>query len=148
MGNLILDKVHKETGEVIGTMALEIRTYPIAEPKGSTKGYASITIDDMFGVHGVAVVEGKNGMFVQMPQTRDGKGAYRDIFHPVTPEGRAALQEAVLTDFGVSLDAMVTQKESVVQKLRDAASAAKGQAAPIPAKEPKEKAAKKTEPER
>jgi hypothetical protein len=42
---------------------------------------------------------------------------------------------------------MVEQKESTVQKLRDAAAAAKGKAAPDTGKEPKEKGKKKSEPE-
>jgi stage V sporulation protein G len=139
MSNFTLNKTDKNTGEVTGTMNLEVRAYPIAEPKGSTKGYASVTVDGMFGAHGISVVEGKNGLFVAMPQTRDAKGDYRDIFHPVTAEGRNALQDAVLSEFGAALDEMVKQKESTVQKLRDTASASKEKTAPAAAKEPKDK---------
>ena len=146
MSYLSLNKVNKDTGEITGTMDVEVRAYPIAEPKGNTKGYASVTIGGMFGAHGISIVEGKNGLFVSMPQTKDAKGEYRDIFHPVTSEGRKALNEAVLEEFGAALDEMVTQKESTVQKLRDAASAAKEKSAPSAAREPKEK--KKSEPER
>jgi len=139
MSNLTLNKTNKDTGEITGTMDLEIRVYPIAEPKGNTKGYASITVDGMFGAHGISIVDGKNGLFVSMPQTKDAKGKYRDLFHPVTSEGRDALLAAVLSEFGVALDAMVTQKESTIQKLRDAATAAKEKTAPAAAKEPKDK---------
>ena len=38
MGNLALDKVNKDTGEITGTMNIEVRAFPIAEPKGNTKG--------------------------------------------------------------------------------------------------------------
>jgi len=139
MGTLTLDKINKDTGEITGTMDIEVRAYPIAEPKGNTKGYASLTIDGLFGAHGISIVEGKNGLFVSMPQTRDGKGEYRDIFHPVTTEVRKALQDAVLAEFGIALDEMVTQKESTVQKLREAATAAKEKSAPAVAREPKDK---------
>ena len=139
MSTLTLNKANKETGEITGTIDLEIRAYPIAEPKGNTKGYASITIDGMFGVHGISIVDGKNGLFVSMPQARDSKGEYRDIFHPVTSDSRKVLQNAVLDEFGAALDEMVAQKESTVQRLRDAASAAKVQSAPAAGKEPKEK---------
>lgn len=145
MGNLTLNKVNKESGEITGTMDLEVRAYPIAEPKGNTKGYASVTIDGTFGVHGLSIVEGKNGLFVAMPQTRDTKGEYRDIFHPITTEGRKALQDAVLGEFSAALDEMVTQKESTVQKLRESANAAKEKSAPATAKDTKDK--KKTNPE-
>ena len=144
MGNYSLNKINKETGEITGTINLEIRAFPIAEPKGNIKGYASVTIDGMFGAHGISVVEGKNGLFVSMPQTKDAKGEYRDIIHPVTSDGRKVLNDAVLAEFSVALDAMVEQKESTVQKLRDAASAAKEKTVPAAGKEQKEKSAKKS----
>ena len=143
---LTLNKVDKETGEITGTMNLEVRAYPIAEPKGKTKGFASVTVDDMFGAHGISIVEGKNGLFVSMPQTKDAKGEFRDLFHPVTKEGREALNGAVLAEFSVALDAMVTQKESTLNQIRESAKAAKEQSAPAAAKGPKDK--KKTEPDR
>ena len=137
MANYELNKVDKATGEITGTMSIEVKAYPIAEPKGNTKGYASVTVDGMFGAHGISIVEGKNGLFVSMPQTKDAKGEFRDIFHPVTSEGRKALNDAVLTEFGIALDDMVVQKESTVQKMREAAAAAKVQSAPSAGKEPK-----------
>jgi len=146
MSNIDVNKVDKESGEITGTMSLEIRAYPIAEPKGSTKGYASVTIDGMFGAHGISIVEGKNGLFVSMPQTKDAKGEFHDIFHPVTSEGRKALNEAVLAEFSVALDAMVEQKESTLNKIRESAKNAKEQSTPA-ADKAKETKKKKTEPE-
>ena len=143
MANIELNKVNKETGEVTGTMNLEVRAYPIAEPKGNTKGFASVTIDDMFGVHGISIIEGKNGLFAAMPQTKDAKGEFRDIFHPVTSEGRKALNEAILTEFGVALDSMVEKKESALDKIRESAKATKEKATPAAGKEAKEKTNKK-----
>jgi stage V sporulation protein G len=143
MGNFTINNINKETGEVISSLDCEVRAFPIAEPKGKTKGYASVTVGGLFGAHNLSIVEGTNGLFVAMPQTRDARGDYRDIFHPVTAEGRQALQDAVLNEFAASLNAMVEQKESTVQKLRDAAAAAKGKAAPDTGKEPKEKGKKK-----
>ena len=139
MSNFTLNKVDKDTGEITGALNIEVRAYPIAEPRGNTKGYASVTIDGMFGAHGISIIESNNSLFVSMPQTKDAKNDYRDIFHPVTTEGRSALQDAVLSEFSIALDEMVTQKESTIQKLRDAASAAKGQISPSAGKEPKER---------
>jgi len=146
MANFDLNKVNKDTGEVLGTMNIEVRAYPIAEPKGSTKGYASVTVDGMFGAHGISIIEKKDGeLFVAMPQTKDAKGEYRDIFHPVTKEGREQLQTEVLKEFGVALDAMVVQKESTLNKIRESAKAAKGQTTPTAGNDTKEK--KKSGPE-
>jgi stage V sporulation protein G len=130
MANYEINKVNKDTGEVTGVMNIEVRAYPIAEPKGNTKGYASVTIDDMFAAGSIAIKEGKNGLFAAMPQTRDSKGGFRDLFFPVTKEAREVLQGAALKEFGKALNEMVVQKESTVQKLRDSASAVKEQTAP------------------
>ena len=130
MGFTEINKVEKESGEITGTMSLEIRAYPFPEPKGKTKGFASVTIDGVFGVHGISVIEGKNGLFVSMPQTKDSKGEYRDIFHPITSDGRRALNDAILGEYAAALDALVTEKESTLEKLREGARAAKERPAP------------------
>lgn len=147
MGNFTLNKIDKDSGEITGVMDCEVRAYPIAEPKGKTKGFASLTIDGAFAVHSISIIEGSNGLFASMPHVRDAKGENRDIFHPVTKEAREALQGAILSEYAVALDAMVTEKESTVQKLRDAASAAKGQTAPSAGKEQKERNKKASGPE-
>jgi hypothetical protein len=36
MANYEINKVNKDTGEVTGVMNIEVRAYPIAEPKGNT----------------------------------------------------------------------------------------------------------------
>lgn len=50
----------------------------------SVKAYASVTIDGMFAVHGLRVMETEKGRFVNMPSTsytdRDGNKQYSDIF--------------------------------------------------------------------
>jgi stage V sporulation protein G len=119
-----MNKVDKDSGEVTGVLNLEVRAFPIAEPRGSTKGYASVTVDGMFGAHGLSIIEGKNGLFVSMPQTKDGKGDYRDIFHPVTSEGRKALNDAVLAEYAVALDALAVKQESTLAKIQEAKRAA------------------------
>ena len=140
MAHITLDKTDKNSGEVTGSINLEVRVYPIADPKGSTKGFASITVEDTFGVHGISIIEGKNGLFVAMPQTKDAKGEYRDIFHPITSEGRKALQDAVLAEYS---SALTTQRESPADKARDSTV---DHSAPSTSRSSKEK--KKSEPER
>ncbi|MCL2853606.1 MAG: SpoVG family protein [Defluviitaleaceae bacterium] len=129
MGNSAIIKTDKD-GEPSGTVELEIRIYPVKEPKGNTKAFASISIDGMFGVHGVSIVEGKNGLFVAMPQTKDAQGNYRDIFHPVTSEGRKALNNAVLHEYSIALEQLAVKQESTVSKIREAKEAKTSQPAP------------------
>ena len=55
-----------------------------------------------FAVHGIRVIEGQKGLFVQMPQnsyTKDGKTQYSDIFHPTTSEARTELYNKVLNAY-------------------------------------------------
>ena len=43
---------------------------------------ASVTLGGCFAVQGIQVREGKNGVFVSMPQRKDAKGRYHDVcFH-------------------------------------------------------------------
>lgn len=65
---------------------------------GPTKAIGSVTIGDAFVVHGVRVVESDKGLFVAMPQRKDGD-KYRDVAHPITSEMRAMLGSAVLEEY-------------------------------------------------
>jgi stage V sporulation protein G len=119
-----LNKVDANTGE-IALRDLEIRVFPTPDSKSNVLAYASATIDGMFGVHGIAVVNGKNGSFVSMPQTKDTSGKYRDVFHPITSGVRLELNNAVLSEYAIAIDSLVAEKESTLATLRNAATAAK-----------------------
>ena len=73
----------------------------------SVKAYASVTMDGMFAVHGLRVMETEKGRFVNMPSTqytdRDGNKQYSDIFHAVTKSARNALNQAVLNAYDIKL---------------------------------------------
>ena len=60
---------------------------------------ASVTLGGCFAVQGIQVREGKNGVFVSMPQRKDAKGEYRDICFPTTAEMRQAINAAVLGEY-------------------------------------------------
>ena len=109
---------------------VEARAYPIAEPKGNTVAFASVTIDGKFAVNGLRVVSGEKGPFVAMPQTRDTKGEYRDVCFPTTAELRKQISDIVLNEYAAALDTLVAKRESTVDKLREAARAAKERPAP------------------
>lgn len=118
---------------------LEVRAYPIAEPKGSVVAFASVTINDMFAVNNIRVINSEKGMFVAMPQVKDANGEYRDICFPVTAELRKLLNDSILGAYAAEKDA--PGKESTMDKLRDGKREAKEN--PAPAKS----TANKAEPE-
>lgn len=67
--------------------------------EGRMKAVASVTLDGEFVVHDVKVVEGQNGLFVAMPSRKTPEGEFRDIAHPISPQARAHIQDAVLAAF-------------------------------------------------
>lgn len=67
--------------------------------QGTLKAFASVTFDGVFAVHGLRVVEGRNGLFVSMPNRQVKDGEYKDIAHPVTKEFKDELTNAVLAEY-------------------------------------------------
>lgn len=63
------------------------------------KARVSVTFDRAFVVHDIKVIEGKDRLFVAMPNRRDDMGVYRDTVHPITPEFREELEKAVLHEY-------------------------------------------------
>lgn len=63
------------------------------------KALVSVTIDHDLAVHDIKVIEGPERLFVAMPSRKDDGGMFRDIAHPITPEGRQKLEEAILTEY-------------------------------------------------
>lgn len=72
------------------------------ESNSNVKAYASVTLCECFAINGIKIVEGKNGLFVSMPQRLTGKGrngGYKDICFPITKEFRDELCTAILDEY-------------------------------------------------
>jgi len=76
---------------------------------GPTKAIGSVTIGNAFVVHGVRVVEGEKGLFVAMPQRKDGD-RYRDVAHPMTSEMRTLVGSAVREEYERVRDRQVPER--------------------------------------
>ncbi|MDR0812853.1 MAG: SpoVG family protein [Oscillospiraceae bacterium] len=120
---------------------LEVRAYPIAEPKGKLLAYASVTIADAFAVNNIRVVDSAKGLFVAMPQVKDASGQYREICFPVTAEMRKLLGDSVLGAYKLAVREAEAELSSVTSQLRDGSRERKD------AVRIKEKASDKSEPE-
>ncbi|MDL2327829.1 SpoVG family protein [Ruminococcaceae bacterium OttesenSCG-928-A11] len=105
---------------------LDVRVFPIKEPKSNTVALANVTVADLVAISGVRVVDSEKGLFVSMPQAKDGKGEYRDIAFPVMKGLRPLINKAVL-------DAYTAEKEkeqakpSVADQVKDGAKKTKAQ---------------------
>jgi len=79
---------------------LDIRVYPIDEPKGNTVAFASVAVDDLVAIRGIRVVEGEKGLFVSMPQSFDkNTEEYHDIAFPMYKELRDDIKHGVLDEY-------------------------------------------------
>ena len=75
------------------------------EKEGSRmKGIASVLLDDSFAVHDIRVIEGDNGLFIAMPSRKTSAGGYRDIAHPINPEVRAMVEDAIIDAYNNAED--------------------------------------------
>ena len=67
-----------------------------SENSNKMKAIASITIDGVFVVHDIKILEGEKGMFIAMPSRKSSDGEFRDIAHPINTETREMLQSLIL----------------------------------------------------
>lgn len=73
----------------------DIRIYKV-EGTGNLRAFATVTLDNAYAVHGLRVMEGDSGLWVGMPASKNKKGEFKDIFHPINREARELLINAVL----------------------------------------------------
>lgn len=71
-----------------------VRLYRL-DGESKIKAFADVSIGS-FIVKGVKVLEGKNGLFISMPQEKSKDGKWYDTVFPSTKEARKSLNELVL----------------------------------------------------
>ena len=88
-------------------MKLEARIDRLVQ-KGNVKAIASVSLDGMFVVKGLKVMDGRKGLFVSMPQEtfsgKDGQKQYSNTFFALTNSAKMQLQEAVLDAYQLRLN--------------------------------------------
>lgn len=71
----------------------------IIRTEDKLKAFVNITLDDVFVVRGLKVIEGNSGLFVCMPSRKMPDGTFRDIAHPITNEFRQEMEEQVIKEY-------------------------------------------------
>ncbi|MCR4728448.1 MAG: septation regulator SpoVG [Lachnospiraceae bacterium] len=66
------------------------------DKEGKLRAVASITIDGVFVVHDIKIIEGDKGLFIAMPSKKGLDGEYRDIAHPIDQATREMLSSMIL----------------------------------------------------
>jgi len=77
---------------------LEIKVQRIMkmENGNSLKAFADITVNDSLLIKGLRVVEGKNGLFVSMPQERGRDDKWYESAKPLNDNTREYISDIVL----------------------------------------------------
>jgi stage V sporulation protein G len=69
------------------------------DKEGKLRGVASITIDGVFVVHDIKIIEGDRGLFIAMPSKKGLDGEFRDIAHPIDQGTREMLAREIITAY-------------------------------------------------
>ena len=81
----------------------DVRVRRVAK-EGKLKAVVSMTIDDVFVVHDIKVIEGEKGLLIAMPSKKTADGEYRDIAHPINSQTREIIQKSILDSYQKSLE--------------------------------------------
>ena len=81
------------------------------------KAIVSVTLDGVFAVHDIKVINGHQGLFIAMPSRKTNDGTYRDIVHPIHPDFRSELSDQVLRIYN---EALMQQNDDSVSSVQNA----------------------------
>lgn len=76
----------------------EVRVFPVAS-EDRLKAYATITIDGVFLIRDLRVINGNTGLFVAMPSRKMKDGTFKDIAHPLNSDTRQMIEKKVLAEY-------------------------------------------------
>ena len=68
------------------------------------KAVVSVTFDDQLVVHDIKVIYARDKFFIVMPSRKNADGSFRDVAHPITPDFRAGIEEAVLAAYHLAVE--------------------------------------------
>lgn len=83
----------------------DIRIRLVNKDDSKLKAVASLTIEDSIVIHDIKIVDGREGLFIQMPNRKTPSGKYEDVVHPIKNEVREELKNAVLSAYAEALKA-------------------------------------------
>ncbi len=119
----------------------DVRIYRV-EGTGNLRAYAAVTLDEAYVVHGLRVLEGEAGFWVGMPASKNKRGEFKDIFHPITREARDVLVKSVIGKYEEGSteqpSAPAAEESAPAEETKEAAEAPAEEAADAPAEEAEE----------
>ena len=82
----------------------EVKVFPVKE-NGRLKAYATIVFYNKFIVRDLKIIDGNKGLFVSMPSRKRKDGTFRDIVHPLDPDTRKNIEDAIIQEYKRVLEA-------------------------------------------
>ncbi len=67
--------------------------------EGILKAVVSITIDKVFAIHEIKIIDNGEHRFVAMPSRVYDDGSHHDIVHPIGTNARRAIEKIILDAF-------------------------------------------------
>jgi len=67
--------------------------------EGNLKAFCSVVFDDVFIVHSVKVIQGKESLFVAMPSREIKNGEFRDTAHPIDNDFRLKMEQIIIDKY-------------------------------------------------
>ena len=83
---------------------VKIRKIFVPDEREKVLAIVSITLDDVFMVHDIKVIQGVERVFAAMPNRVSLDGRRQDIVHPIATGFRKELEEKVLEGYYRALD--------------------------------------------
>ncbi len=76
---------------------MEITNIKVNKVDGRNRllAYASVTFDNCFVIHNIALYDSDNGKRIVMPRRRTSRGEYKDVAHPTVNDFREFLTNAI-----------------------------------------------------
>lgn len=76
----------------------EVRVIPWHDER--LRALVSIVLDDCFAIHGIKIIASNSGHFLlAMPSRRMRDGSFQDVAHPIHPEFRKIIEDAVFDEY-------------------------------------------------
>ena len=98
-GNSSVDK-GKPKNEIPANASIsKITISPLQQPINGTIAVCSATFYNTLTVNGITINEGRNGLYVRMPQKRTQQGKYIDVAHPLSVDGRRNINQTLLSAY-------------------------------------------------
>lgn len=77
---------------------VRVKTMRVADDE-KLKGFADITFEGFFVIHGIRILKNENGYFISMPAKKMPNGEYKDIVHPITSDYRSYVTDMVIAAY-------------------------------------------------